>query len=275
MRIGSFLSVVALAAFAAGTTPAAAVVLDVSSYSMPNGDGTHVFGDFNYWDGSYTGSGIKTGPSADNAPLSGGIGALTDHKIPTTGFDGKTLGVPNSNVGGTGLYVGWKYLNPVITFNLAGTPTVYSINMFVNYQTFTDQNPLGDNSLVGAPARIKIGNTTYIPTVTKLSSTDEELTVTFKNGITATTFSVQPMAGGILPDVTNWINTYGPIGGIIDPNTGLVTTVEPWMMVSEVQFNGVSAVPELSTWAMMLIGFAAIGYAAYRRKKNTAGTAVA
>src|SRR5262249_55069502 len=31
-----------------------------------------------------------------------------------------------------------------------------------------------------------------------------------------------------------------------------------------------SAVPELSTWAMMLIGFAGIGFAAYRRAKKAA-----
>jgi hypothetical protein len=32
----------------------------------------------------------------------------------------------------------------------------------------------------------------------------------------------------------------------------------------------VAAVPELSTWAMMLIGFAGVGALAYRRKKNAA-----
>jgi hypothetical protein len=32
-----------------------------------------------------------------------------------------------------------------------------------------------------------------------------------------------------------------------------------------------SAVPEPSTWAMMIVGFAGIGIAAYRRKRNSAG----
>jgi hypothetical protein len=36
----------------------------------------------------------------------------------------------------------------------------------------------------------------------------------------------------------------------------------------------VSAIPEPSTWAMMLIGFAGIGFAAYRRKNKTALQAV-
>jgi len=35
-----------------------------------------------------------------------------------------------------------------------------------------------------------------------------------------------------------------------------------------IQFNGVSAVPELSTWAMMLIGFGLFGFVAYRRKSK-------
>jgi hypothetical protein len=32
----------------------------------------------------------------------------------------------------------------------------------------------------------------------------------------------------------------------------------------------VSAVPESSTWAMMILGFAGVGFAAYRRKNKTA-----
>jgi hypothetical protein len=33
-------------------------------------------------------------------------------------------------------------------------------------------------------------------------------------------------------------------------------------------FSGVSAVPELSTWAMMILGFAGVGFMAYRRRKG-------
>jgi hypothetical protein len=40
-----------------------------------------------------------------------------------------------------------------------------------------------------------------------------------------------------------------------------------FLEASKVQ--NVSAVPELSTWAMMLIGFAGIGFASYRRSKRT------
>jgi hypothetical protein len=37
--------------------------------------------------------------------------------------------------------------------------------------------------------------------------------------------------------------------------------------------NGVSAVPEPSTWAMMILGFAGVGYMTYRRRKVAALTA--
>ena len=43
--------------------------------------------------------------------------------------------------------------------------------------------------------------------------------------------------------------------------------LEPWLMVSEVQF--LSAVPEPSTWVMMIAGFAGLGFAAYRRKTKS------
>ncbi len=253
MRARSLLSGAALAVLIAGMIPAAATVLTVNSYDMPNGDGVASFGSYNYWDGNYSGAGPK---GADGTllttPLTGGKGALTDGVISTTGFAGFTGSPPvkNSNASGTGLYVGWKYLDPVITFHLAPS-TVYSIDMYVDYSYI---------GLVGAPATITIDKITYHPTVTLLSATDERLSVSFAGGVSGSTFTVQPNAGGYGPDAIAYNQTY--------PNFPITFGKEPWMMVSEVQFNGVTnAVPELSTWMMMLIGFAAIGYAVRRRQK--------
>jgi hypothetical protein len=36
------------------------------------------------------------------------------------------------------------------------------------------------------------------------------------------------------------------------------------------RWTGVSAVPESSTWVLMIIGFAGIGFLAYRRKSKPA-----
>jgi hypothetical protein len=38
-------------------------------------------------------------------------------------------------------------------------------------------------------------------------------------------------------------------------------------LIDNVAFN-VSAVPEPSTWAMMILGFAGVGFIAYRRRNN-------
>jgi PEP-CTERM motif len=45
-----------------------------------------------------------------------------------------------------------------------------------------------------------------------------------------------------------------------------------WNDVGSVQRTVTDAVPEPSTWAMMLIGFAGLGFVAYRRQKKTAFT---
>src|SRR5438045_3640992 len=111
MTVKSTLTGALFAILAAGISPASAgiVVLPVSSYDMPNGYGTHVQGDFNYWDATYSGAGNKT---TDGAPLSGGKGALTNGVISTQRFDFV------SDQLGTGQYVGWKYLDPLIAFHL-------------------------------------------------------------------------------------------------------------------------------------------------------------
>jgi hypothetical protein len=49
--------------------------------------------------------------------------------------------------------------------------------------------------------------------------------------------------------------------------TGTTTSADITGQISNV-VTGVAAVPEPSTWAMMLLGFAGIGFMAYRRKNN-------
>jgi PEP-CTERM motif len=140
-----------------------------------------------------------------------------------------------SNQSGTGEYVGWLvpiYGNPLITFHLTGIPTVNSVNLYVDNSYFGG---------VGAPSLIAINGTMYTPTVTSISAYAEKLTVTGLS-LTGSTINVQPFRG-----------------------------VEPWIFVSEVQFGDLaSSVPEPSTWAMMLAGFAALGFAGYRRNKGAA-----
>lgn len=216
-----FLTIIAGALLAIGTNTASAALLTVKSYDMNNGCGNSCGGTYNYWDGTYNGSGS---PTVSNSYLSGGTGALTDGVIATQPW------YDVSNESGTGQYVGWQtsyYGNPLITFHLAGTPTVNSVEMYV------DNSNVGG---VGAPASITIDGGMYVPTATPISASALELTV-----------------GGL--SLSGSTITVTPNGGS-----------QPWIFVSEVQFVG-STVPEPSTWASLLVGFAALGFAGYRKAK--------
>lgn len=55
--------------------------------------------------------------------------------------------------------------------------------------------------------------------------------------------------------------------------TILLTSEDESLALNNVQFGAaVSAVPEASTWAMMILGFAGIGVLAYRRRRNGLAT---
>jgi hypothetical protein len=60
---------------------------------------------------------------------------------------------------------------------------------------------------------------------------------------------------------------YGSPGGFVADNSYAVNTGAQTNTLA-VQFNSVPAVPEPSTWAMMLLGFAGIGFMAYRRNSK-------
>jgi hypothetical protein len=66
-----------------------------------------------------------------------------------------------------------------------------------------------------------------------------------------------------------------------DLNTGVEASTDPTLsgltnglgassLNGDFTISSVSAVPELSTWAMMILGFAGIGFMAYRRKSKPA-----
>ncbi len=100
-----------------------AAAISPISYDMLNGNGQAIGGSFNYWDKNYTGSGNTT---QDNAPLSGGLGDLTDGVIATDNW----LNV--ENVAGEGPYVGWLSLDPTITFNFANIVNIDSVTIYVD-----------------------------------------------------------------------------------------------------------------------------------------------
>ena len=215
----SVLFVVAMAAI--GAVPASSAPITVTSYSMPNGSGQASGGQFNYWDRNYSGTGSTT---TDGALLSGGTGDLTDGVIAGANW----FGVENS--AGTGPYVGWlasRTLNPTVTFNFAGTPTINGISIHLDNSGFGG---------VFAPAAILINN------VSQSFTAPPAGTVGFVN------FTGLGLAGNSLTVQFQQANN-------------------SWAFVSEVSFDGATgAIPEPASWAMLIAGFGFVGAMQRRRR---------
>lgn len=209
-------------ALAMGSTSiATAATLNPSSYDMPNG---WTDGGGGRIDNSYNGSGDKT---TSGAPLSGGLGDLTDGIIPPTGFL-----VTESP------YVGWDTLSPLITFHFSGPLTVDRIIFYVD-----DVNNFG----VAPPASIDVR----------------------MNGGAFTNFAVTDPPG-VAPFAIE-LAGLGLIGNLADNllDTRLNRGAQ-WVFASEIQFQGVAAIPEPSTYALMLAGLGFVGWATRRRMRDNA-----
>jgi hypothetical protein len=89
----------------------------------------------------------------------------------------------------------------------------------------------------------------------------------------------EPIGDFVSPDpwvtaaIGTWVILEGPNGGISD----VIKTFNNADGHAELWFSSdpsLLSVPEPSTWAMMLLGFAALGFAGYRARKATAALAV-
>jgi hypothetical protein len=98
----------------------------------------------------------------------------------------------------------------------------------------------------------------------------------------------KPVSGG-LSDITITLNAAGiaalnttldsanllfAIGGFSDTLTGQQLLFQSSTGGPNIAHLDVGAVPEPSTWAMMILGFAGVGFMAYRRRNQTAALAV-
>lgn len=113
-----------------------------TSYSMPNGN----IGSFTYFDDTYSGSGCTT---CSGAPLSGGLGELTDGIIMATNW------LATAGAG----WVGWTKFgpspDPTITFFFPGGATITDITLHL------DGDGMGGG--VDTPLKININGTDYFP----------------------------------------------------------------------------------------------------------------
>ena len=64
--------------------------------------------------------------------------------------------------------------------------------------------------------------------------------------------------------------TFALSTAIIDSAIFSFTNTGTSMNVDNIVVSAVAAVPEPSTWAMMILGFAGVGFMAYRRRKSAA-----
>lgn len=133
---------------------------------------------------------------------------------------------------GNGPYVGWT-LDPTITFNFGAVQTINSVTFYLD-----DANGAGN---VSAPSSITITAGAY-----------------------SNTFSVTDPASGdpfaftaSLPSV------------LANSVSAQLARKNSWVFLSEVTFNGSpAAVPEPSTYALLLTGLGFVGFVAERRRKQ-------
>jgi hypothetical protein len=249
MTVKSVLAAAALATAIVGASPASAALVPITSYDMLNGSGVASSFYGNYWDGAYGGPGATGNPFADHSPLSGGKGILADGVIPTLRWDNYTVTPPSADPlhPGPGQYVGWHTPtigDPLIVFHLGGEPTITAVTLYVD---------ASNNGLVGAPSSVWINNVQYALNASNASWTiDANCADSWETGANNSTCAQKLTITGSW--TTNVMNVQA-VHGSADT---------PWVFISEVQFT--NAVPELSTWAMMLIGFGLFGFVAYRRK---------
>jgi hypothetical protein len=196
-------------------------------------------------------------------------------------------------------YVGWKYQDPTIVFHLAsGQQNVSSINLYV-----AANNPaIGDlNGLVAAPKNVVLdvnGNPVSVTmTTTAINAFTSEITLNGFGSISSSSlFSLTLDRGSLQQDGIDYYNQHvlgfdpthpndsSHCTGFCDPDSGpfasgfrteaaggqtgplLNAGLEPWIMVSEVQFFS-AAVPEISTWLMMVLGFLTLGVIARKGRR--------
>ena len=147
-------------------------------------------------------------------------------------------------------------------------------------------------------AQLGISNANQLAMVVNLAEPGNDNTVTlnsltltaFSAGGATTTFNLAPgLAGTTLTQVANGLGGSGIVFGLDAPqaaqltNLGLSTQLGLSASFGNAQgapdaiqvasLTQVAAIPEPSTWAMMILGFAGLGYMTYRKRKTAARAA--
>jgi hypothetical protein len=203
---------------------------------------------------------------------------VTPYTSETT-FDAATTGQQKT---------GFSVSCPGACFEQAGNGSSYSLNNF----TFSTNNPFGMN-LNSAAQYPNFGVATLSNAFDddqNVAGNPDKLTIKLSSAVTAFAldFAESTASNGISISVGNGSNTlatFSPLGtnfqaqfeGFVSNtsfDTITITDSQPdgWFVLDVT--TAVAAVPEPSTWAMMLLGFCGLGLMSYRRKDKLALSAV-
>jgi hypothetical protein len=195
--------------------------------------------------GAVTGNftGVPTpnpGGTCVGSPCFGGANPLAGY----AGLQGVSFSTPNLggnvNVNSAGFYAG---------FNDLSVP--YAVNS-------TYSGPLADQIVITLPGT---ATAFALDFNTLFASTTE--TFTLSNGFSTSVSNTANISSGPNSEFIGFISTV--------PFNTITLSVPNGQSLAIADFTtATSAVPEPSTWAMMLLGFAGLGFMAYRRKQQTA-----
>lgn len=235
-------------AFATG---AAAAPLHVASYDMQNGEEYTSFGGWEYFDETYSGSGDTT---TARAALSGGTGDLTDGVIGTATWQPKVFGMTDAEKAAIQAdmrpYVGWYVQES------KGAP--YEVAIKFNFDSTVIANSVTIHGLMGNLNRSS-NNEPTMPDYFRLTNGDTTVTLDMSGTPHATrTYAETIDLGGMEGDSLTL-----SMGFDFDPSDWF--SGRDFIFVSEVQFDGVAAVPVPASLPLALAGLGALGL--IRRKR--------
>ena len=206
-------------------------------------------------------------PSAASAALltdigvtPGVIGTITPSSTP--GANGGFIG---GTVSGIGTITGGEIYSASVP-NIAAlpqntTPPISTVGGF-----FLAAGPGSDSGIAATLTLTTAGK--YFSFLLGSPDTYNSITVfTNDNGPLGTSFTPQSL--GVVPPDGN--QSFAEYVNFITSGTTVIDSIQfssPSQNAIEVANFSISAVPEASTWAMMLLGFAGVGFLAYRRKRE-------
>jgi len=204
-----------------------------------------------------------------------GVSSAAQAALVTWNYDGQVTSASG------GAYTVGNALSFSVTLDTAavGTPVAASLGTQMDYSSAVQSITFGSNtfSLLGGAAGlayIQNNRSTNVPATTDagffmlgLDSGDLSQSISFLFSTTSNLAAINSLTIPTLPLDPSFFTTSNATFYVQNYSTGGFEQYDAHL-------NAISAVPEPSTWAMMILGFAAVGFVAYRRSKKQVAAAV-